>query len=475
VAPVTLDPVASRAAQQHSDEMAQYGYVSHWDLQGRKPDQRYNEFGGRGAVFENVFTNHDQPYASYRAPLAARQLFSRRDIEQAEGWFFNQTPPRDRHRQNVLDPNHKLVGVGVSLSVHRTLGTRVTVSQEFVHSPGDLSAWSTDLIPGQVQKLTGKLSPAVSLTGLQLCREPLPKPLTTAQLKATGEYGLASETVTCYTPDAAGGPLETKKTPEGDEFSFSLNSQKCWPDGLYYLLVWVRDPANPSPYIGSTRTVRISATPAPPPITPQVLRESDVQVASVPAAGVRSGRIPAAPPPARPSGGGYYQGPRPAAAGYMPQSSLRFPVPDAIARYAAYAPLSTAPVIPARQYGLYAPPGSGAARLRSGQIVPQYAPAGPAPLMRNPNYVPPSAAGPSPERLGRSATFIESAPKANVPARPAAKPAYAIQPGKSQEAPPAAVLKTPPAAAPVKTPKRPAPAAFKGDPRQSLCEMEASE
>ena len=488
--PVRLDPVASRAAQQHSDEMAQYGYISHWDLQGRKPDQRYNEFGGRGAVFENVFTNHDQPYANYRAPLAARQLFSRRDIEQAEGWFFNQTPPNDRHRRNILDPNHKLVGLGISLSVHRSLGDRVTVSEEFVHSPGDLSAWSTDLIPGQVQKLTGKLSPEVSLAGLQLCREPLPRPMTTAQLKTTGEYNLPGQTVSCYTPDSGGvGPLAVRKAPDGEEFSFALNTDKGWQDGLYYLVVWVRDSINATPYIGSTRTVRVSSTPAPPPATPPVIRESDVQIAtgtsaaqSARLAAARYPHYPLSPSVSRLSGSpGYYQGPRPSTTAYSQPSPLRFPVPAAISNYAAYAPLSTAPVVPARQYGLYAQPGgygSQPGARRSGQIVPQY---GPAPLMRNPNYVPPGAQGPTPARLERSATFIESAPTAVVPEHQTPKPATpaAVQSSLAAKPAPAPVVNksgpSPKPAAAANQKSAGKPAVWNTDPKQSLCPMEASD
>ncbi|MBX9724947.1 MAG: CAP domain-containing protein, partial [Candidatus Obscuribacterales bacterium] len=36
--PVTLDEVASAAAQFHSDDMASKGYMDHYDLEGRSPD-----------------------------------------------------------------------------------------------------------------------------------------------------------------------------------------------------------------------------------------------------------------------------------------------------------------------------------------------------------------------------------------------------------------------------------------------------
>ncbi|MFX4474238.1 CAP domain-containing protein, partial [Acinetobacter baumannii] len=36
--PVVLDETASKAGQMHSDEMAVNGYLSHWTMDGRKPD-----------------------------------------------------------------------------------------------------------------------------------------------------------------------------------------------------------------------------------------------------------------------------------------------------------------------------------------------------------------------------------------------------------------------------------------------------
>ena len=44
--PLKLDIVATSAGQKHSDEMANYGYISHYNLDGKSPDQRYSENGG---------------------------------------------------------------------------------------------------------------------------------------------------------------------------------------------------------------------------------------------------------------------------------------------------------------------------------------------------------------------------------------------------------------------------------------------
>src|SRR2546423_12833131 len=52
--PVALDPVATAAGQAHAEDMARYHYLSHFNQQGKPPDERYTESGGTDHVSENV-------------------------------------------------------------------------------------------------------------------------------------------------------------------------------------------------------------------------------------------------------------------------------------------------------------------------------------------------------------------------------------------------------------------------------------
>ncbi|HEY9871338.1 MAG TPA: CAP domain-containing protein [Candidatus Obscuribacterales bacterium] len=260
VAPVTLDEAASRAAQQHSDEMAGWGYVSHWDRQGRKPDQRYSEAGGSGAVFENVYTNHDIPFLGYRSRLAERQLFPRREIEKAQAWFFEQEAPRDGHRRNVLDPNHNKVGIGLSLAVDKNFGSRITVCQEFVNEFVTLAESPDELAPGKQSRVAGRLDSNLALHAVQICREGEPRPMTPYDLKKTSSYSLPSQAVAiCYpAPYCSPLPVNLVKTSAGEEFCLVLNPDDKWQDGLYYIMVWVRKPGSKAAFLGSTKTVRFA-------------------------------------------------------------------------------------------------------------------------------------------------------------------------------------------------------------------------
>ncbi len=259
--PLALDAIACSAAQRHSDEMARWSYVSHRDLKGRKPDERYCEAGGCGAVFENVYTNHKNPYMGYGSTLCASRLLPRREIEQAEAWFFNQQAPFDRHRRNILDPHHSQVGIGISMAADRRWGMRITVAQEFVRSAVEIAQSPAQLDPGRKGRISGRLQPGKSLAAIQICREGLPFPMTPNQLNATGSYDLPGYTVGSYVPSTPGyhSPLTVSKTRASEEFSMELAADRRWAHGLYYILVWVRDPSSQLPYIGSTRTVRVTS------------------------------------------------------------------------------------------------------------------------------------------------------------------------------------------------------------------------
>ncbi len=53
---VSLSTVTS--AQQHADNMLEYRFFSHWDMNGYKPHMRYSLAGGKGSVSENIAWNH---------------------------------------------------------------------------------------------------------------------------------------------------------------------------------------------------------------------------------------------------------------------------------------------------------------------------------------------------------------------------------------------------------------------------------
>lgn len=102
LANVTLSK--NRCGQLHAEEMLENRYMSHWNLAGYKPYMRYTEAGGMGSVSENV----GYQYNSYEID----QKKAIRDI--TEGMMYNDAEWNWGHRDNILDPRHNRVSLGVA-------------------------------------------------------------------------------------------------------------------------------------------------------------------------------------------------------------------------------------------------------------------------------------------------------------------------------------------------------------------------
>jgi uncharacterized protein YkwD len=98
--PVELDDAACEAGQEHAKEMAANCYLSHWDMKGRKPLQRYTEAGGSDWVMENCENMLYRDVITWK--LATDQRFSKRQLDEIEKGFFGEKPPNDGHRRNTL-------------------------------------------------------------------------------------------------------------------------------------------------------------------------------------------------------------------------------------------------------------------------------------------------------------------------------------------------------------------------------------
>jgi uncharacterized protein YkwD len=93
---LTLDPALTQAAQAHSNDMARNDFFSHTGSDGAQPDQRLLRAGYRFTrMAENLAAGYDTPEAMVDA-------------------LFNETPPNDGHRRNILDCALREMGLGYS-------------------------------------------------------------------------------------------------------------------------------------------------------------------------------------------------------------------------------------------------------------------------------------------------------------------------------------------------------------------------
>ena len=262
--PVVLDETATRAGQLHSDEMAINGYISHWTMDGRKPDQRYCESGGKDAVAENVFmsaeSDPDDTGETRKIPLHEVQVFKRYELEKMESDFFNEKPPYDGHRKNIIDPAHTAVGIGLSFASSFGMGSRFGCAQEFVNHYGEFSDIPATIKIGEKLHVTGKLNSGVHLKSIDFRSEESPKPMTVKELNKTGGYSIPDKTVSnlFVDPGQTNDPIMVTIVNEQEEISAEVPIDEAFTPGLCYMCMWADVDGHADEVLISCRTFTVA-------------------------------------------------------------------------------------------------------------------------------------------------------------------------------------------------------------------------
>ena len=114
--PVQLS--ANQAAQVHAEDVYANKQISHWLSNGEKPYMTYSRLGGSGSVQQNVAISgfsqaeYDRCVSSFLLceridPLAAIEEL------QHEMMYNDKECCNDGHRENILDPSHTHVSIGI--------------------------------------------------------------------------------------------------------------------------------------------------------------------------------------------------------------------------------------------------------------------------------------------------------------------------------------------------------------------------
>ncbi len=217
LSPVQWDETAARAAQAHAEEMATYVYLSHWNLAGYGPEHRYFFAGGRDAVRENVYAYYQRSTAGVGIPIQDWQS----TVEQAQEALM-ESPG---HRDNILQPSHTHVGVGIGYNA--TLG-EVRIVQEFVDRYVALDPVPELVRLGDAVEVAGRLLPGAASPLINLAYEPFPTPMSVADLNQTGSYTPRAEIFQALQPRV-----------EGSKFWATVRFTESDRPGLYHIRVWI--------------------------------------------------------------------------------------------------------------------------------------------------------------------------------------------------------------------------------------------
>ena len=207
-----LDLDDNPAAQSHAENSAAHCTRGHWDTDGLKPYMRYTLAGGEQYSAENVFAIDFCP-----EDLDNYQLETPREqIDFAMDRFLNSPG----HRQTILDPHHRKVGIGLTYQP-----PTIWFVQLFV---GDYIEYATKpMIESGMLTFSGRVKNGTDISGdsanITIYYDPPPRPLTRGLLSLTYCYG--------YGLRVAGirPPLEAGWSYTEDESMIEVKSKPC-PD-----------------------------------------------------------------------------------------------------------------------------------------------------------------------------------------------------------------------------------------------------
>ncbi len=249
--PVALEPgPATVAAQRHADDMLRLGFLGHWGSDGSIPEQRHTEAGGVDMVLENALCMTDE----VRRTLDGHLLLERAEIERAERMFFDEVPPNDGHRKNILRPQHTHVGIGIALPVRTP--TEIPVPcfvQEFTDHYATYEPLSKTAAPRQMVHLAATLDPRMTPGGFGIARVDLPKPLPPTELNRRRSYPVPAPYQNFW-PQGFKTPVAVQVTGTTMRVDVPLGDEP----GLYEISTWAKPASGTGEYrmIG-LRTVRV--------------------------------------------------------------------------------------------------------------------------------------------------------------------------------------------------------------------------
>ena len=248
--PVELDEGAATAAgQAHAEDMARLGYLGHWGSDGSVPEQRHTEAGGVDMDLENALCFTDESKRS----LDANAKIDPKQVERAESLFFDEVPPNDGHRKNILKAAHTRVGIGVAQSTETAKELPVPCfTQEFVDGYGTYSPLPKKARVGAIVHVEATLVNGAHPTGVGIARVGTPKPIAPSELNRRRTYPVPKPYQVYWGPGFV-TPIVAKI--EGPKLAIDVPLDDKKQPGLYEVSVWGKLAGSEDQSMLSLRTI----------------------------------------------------------------------------------------------------------------------------------------------------------------------------------------------------------------------------
>ena len=238
------------SAQQHSDSMLQNHYFSHWDVYGMKPYMRYTLLGGRQQVTENIAYIYNSSGINVLKSLKTMEY----------NMMYNDLQCcNNGHRDNILDPTHNQVSIGVSYN-----STTIYFAEDFIDNYTTWFYGTPSYSNGDVA-LKGQFLAPYNLSEVEISYDTQVQNMTVAQLDNTSSYGYGSTVAGIgywnnnryYSFPSLTTINASTYTVQGHKFDVNFNMSSLISQngaGEYSVLVFVTDSAPGQPASCSTNS-----------------------------------------------------------------------------------------------------------------------------------------------------------------------------------------------------------------------------
>lgn len=248
---VERDPLAEKAAQIHAEEMLKDGVVSHWGADGRLAYHRFSAVGGTDAIRENCGGSWWEGDGADALKTNLQKLIEGALRNHDE--MYNEEPPHDGHKRNILGPKHTGVGIGFAFAPN---GTHF-MAQEFTDHYAAIEPVKRTAKIGETVTVKGSLLSSTKFMSVEVYWEPFPKPMSKKEREQTNGYSLPKNRIQLL-PELKGrakykdgGKGTVEVNPNQEDFEAPIEFDRG--PGIYTVSVWATHPQ-----LGNIQTSLIS-------------------------------------------------------------------------------------------------------------------------------------------------------------------------------------------------------------------------
>ena len=263
-APVQLSD--NVAAQIHAQDVLEQLTISHYMSNGEKPYMTYSMTGGAGRVAQNVaFGGYDRPGQCDGYAICAKTNPATDILDHHNGMMFDDAHANWGHRDNILDPYHTHVSIGVAYTDY-TLAFVQNFETRRIEGVGPTGGPANPISLDSAGQITvaGSMDAGLDVYAIDVYYDPLPSTRTYGIHVNDMSYGLGEPIAHIYEPHPRGYISTGRTIIMADRWDTSAGSvliefgapAHMSKNGAYTFGVWLTDGVR-EPFIGSSKTFMV--------------------------------------------------------------------------------------------------------------------------------------------------------------------------------------------------------------------------